>query len=301
MISDFVPLLKISSLLTLFISVLFYGYSMLYDSAKKKKSYGRLGMLISSFLIISLLIIRGFNFGYIPFSNLYESMVCLTAILIILHIILELYQKQYGVQFLTSIMTLSIYSYANFLIPIKKEENIFLLPALQSNWLVMHVSVMILAYGTLLLGSILSISFLLYKWFENSPFLKKHFYMFSHDSNLSLPLVKTNNESLLLENLDLLSYKFISLGFPFLTLGIFSGAVWANEAWGSYWNWDPKETWALITWILYAIYLHLRMGKNWKGTKSAIVGSCGFVIIWICYLGVNLLGKGLHSYGWFTV
>ena len=111
---------------------------------------------------------------------------------------------------------------------------------------------------------------------------------------------KKNNLSTtnLLESLDSWSYRTIGLGFPLLTMGIISGAVWANEAWGSYWSWDPKETWALITWLTFAIYLHVRLTKGWLGTKSAILGSIGFFVVWVCYLGVNFLGKGLHSYGW---
>ena len=99
---------------------------------------------------------------------------------------------------------------------------------------------------------------------------------------------------------DNLSYRTIGIGFCFLTLGILSGAVWANETWGTYWSWDPKETWALITWLTFAIYLHTRLLYGWDGKKSAILGSCGFVLIWVCYLGVNLLGKGLHTYGFLS-
>jgi cytochrome c-type biogenesis protein CcsB len=104
----------------------------------------------------------------------------------------------------------------------------------------------------------------------------------------------------LLQSLDNWSYRIIGLGFPFLTIGIISGGVWANEAWGSYWSWDPKETWALITWLVFAAYLHARITKGWAGKKTAILGGLGFVVIWICYLGVNFLGKGLHSYGWLS-
>jgi cytochrome c-type biogenesis protein CcsB len=89
------------------------------------------------------------------------------------------------------------------------------------------------------------------------------------------------------------------LGFPLLTIGIISGGVWANEAWGSYWSWDPKETWALILWLVFAAYLHARITKGWQGRKPALLAALGFVVVWITYLGVNLLGKGLHSYGWF--
>ena len=95
--------------------------------------------------------------------------------------------------------------------------------------------------------------------------------------------------------MDNISYRIISLGFPFLTIGIIAGAVWANEAWGSYWSWDPKETWALITWLVFAAYLHARIVKGWEGQRPAILASIGFFVVWICYLGVNFLGQGLHS------
>ena len=104
----------------------------------------------------------------------------------------------------------------------------------------------------------------------------------------------------LLQSLDNWSYRIIGLGFPFLTIGIISGGVWANEAWGSYWSWDPKETWALITWIIFATYLHSRITKGWEGKKTALLGGVGLFVIWICYLGVNFLGKGLHTYGWLS-
>ena len=97
--------------------------------------------------------------------------------------------------------------------------------------------------------------------------------------------------------MDIWSYRIIGLGFPFLTIGIIAGAVWANEAWGSYWSWDPKETWALITWLFFASYLHSRILKGWRGQKAALLASLGFFVLWICYLGVNFLSKGLHSYG----
>jgi cytochrome c-type biogenesis protein CcsB len=103
----------------------------------------------------------------------------------------------------------------------------------------------------------------------------------------------------LADTLDNISYRIIGLGFPLLTIGIIAGGVWANEAWGSYWSWDPKETWALITWLVFAAYLHARITKGWQGRRPAILAATGFVVVWVCYLGVNLLGKGLHSYGWF--
>jgi cytochrome c-type biogenesis protein CcsB len=101
------------------------------------------------------------------------------------------------------------------------------------------------------------------------------------------------------EELDGLSYRTITVGFLLLSVGLVSGAVWANEAWGSWWSWDPKETWAFITWLVYAAYLHTRLVRGWQGRKPALVAAVGLVVIAVCYIGVNLLGIGLHSYGWF--
>ena len=187
-----------------------------------------------------------------------------------------------------------------------------LIPALQSNWLMMHVTVMLLSYATLLSGALLAISFLLLDKVNLINILSWQ-NLKTKSSNIELSFfqesqnLKNSNSNFLLnfkkieflKILDNLSYRLIGIGFSFLTIGILSGAVWANEAWGSYWSWDPKETWALITWIVFAIYLHTRLIKGWKGKKSAFVASLGFFTLWVCYLGVNLLGKGLHSYGWF--
>ncbi len=101
-------------------------------------------------------------------------------------------------------------------------------------------------------------------------------------------------------NLDLLddvTYRMIAIGWPLLTAGIITGAVWANSAWGTYWSWDPKETWSLITWFVYAIYLHARYVRGWKGTQMAVISSVGFLAVIFTYLGVNLVLSGLHSYG----
>ena len=92
--------------------------------------------------------------------------------------------------------------------------------------------------------------------------------------------------------------RSILVGFVLLTLGLISGAVWANEAWGTWWSWDPKETWAFISWLFYAAYLHMRISKGWQGRRPALLASIGFLVVLVCYLGVNFLGIGLHSYGW---
>ena len=100
------------------------------------------------------------------------------------------------------------------------------------------------------------------------------------------------------EVLDEITYKLIAIGFPIFTLGgLIFGAIWADQAWGKYWTWDPKETWSLITWLFYAFYLHSRFMRGWRGKKVAIVAVLGFIAVIFTYLGVNLLLSGLHSYG----
>ena len=205
-------------------------------------------------------------------------------------------------------------AFATFTLPKEMQEASSLVPALQSNWLMMHVTVMILSYATLILGSLLSIAFLIVTFSQNS-----HNFFKARDKEglTSLPPTEAQELALgtprervapsaqreekgqvLLSFLDNLSYRFLGFGFPLLTIGILSGAVWANEAWGSYWSWDPKETWAFLTWLVFAIYLHLRLSYGLEGEKPAYVASFGFVIVWICFLGVNFIGEGLHSYGW---
>ena len=97
--------------------------------------------------------------------------------------------------------------------------------------------------------------------------------------------------------LDDLNYRAIMIGFPLLTLGIITGAAWANYAWGTYWSWDPKETWSLIVWFIYAAFLHARFTRGWVGRRAAWLSIIGFAATVFCYLGVNLLLSGLHAYG----
>jgi len=227
----------------------------------------------------------------------------------LLHIILEKSTKNTLVGSILAPTTLFINLFANFKLPIEMQKMIPLIPALQSNWLMMHVTVMLLSYATLICGALISISFLaiflIKNWSNRIVFVQTN-RKNGAQTNSTISIKKNIllsskffQNSVFLDEFDNISYRLIGVGFLFLTIGILSGSVWANEAWGSYWSWDPKETWALITWIIFAIYLHIRLIKGWKGLRPAIIASFGFLVVWICYLGVNILGKGLHSYGWF--
>nr|UAD87565.1 heme attachment to plastid cytochrome c [Gracilaria salicornia] len=240
-------------------------------------------------LISTSLLLRWIYNGYFPLSNLYESLVFLTWGLSFLQLILEQQNKSPFIGSITTPIGLFTIGFASLSLPENMKEAAPLVPALRSNWLMMHVSIMMISYATLIIGSLLSILFLILHKIKNriNSNIESN-YTIHHLSRITL-----------LQSIDNLSYRIIGLGFPLLTIGIIAGAVWANEAWGSYWSWDPKETWALITWLVFAAYLHSRLNKAWQGEKPAILASVGFVVVWICYLGVNFLGQGLHSYGWF--
>lgn len=200
---------------------------------------------------------------------------------------------------ITSPSALFTNAFATLSLPKEMQGAAPLVPALQSNWLMMHVTVMILSYAALILGSLLSIAFLIITKRDPRKKTSEATVKISHNHSEN-KASSGQNDSLqkLAKTLDNLSYRILGIGFPLLTIGILSGAVWANEAWGSYWSWDPKETWALLTWLVFAIYLHTRLTKAWEGEKPAMIASLGFVTVWICFLGVNLIGEGLHSYGW---
>lgn len=367
----------------LFLTMIFYLLQSSYFISAKWSFLPNYSILLSSFLQASFLCLRWITSGHFPLSNLYESLLflswVLTSVLVFLNIKIRksgLKQKNFDLEikvfktsqiqttdrkktstvtnlidsFLGSILTpliLLINTFANFSLPSELKLTTSLVPALKSNWLMMHVTLMMLSYGALLCGCLLAIAFLIVQFFSpektdsfddnqnsftgNSLLDKSNPLKATFPKSERLPLAnnlnnrwtpsfnenttlltqnektffnkKTLNPNLsneLTEILDNLSYRVLGFGFPLLTIGILSGAVWANQTWGSYWSWDPKETWALITWLVFAIYLHTRISHGWSGQQSALIASFGFIIIWICYLGVNLLGKGLHSYGFFS-
>nr|YP_009930683.1 cytochrome c biogenesis protein [Petunia exserta]QNA47948.1 cytochrome c biogenesis protein [Petunia exserta] len=272
----------------------------LYDSSEK-------GIIVTFFCITGLLVTRWISSGHFPLSDLYESLIFLSWSFSLIHIIPYFKKNVLILSKITGPSAIFTQGFATSGILTEIHQSVILVPALQSEWLIMHVSMMILGYAALLCGSLLSVALLVITFrknrklfYNNNGFLNESFFLGENVlENTFFGSAKNYYRSQLIQQLDYWSYRVISLGFTFLTIGILSGAVWANEAWGSYWNWDPKETWAFITWIVFAIYLHTRTNRNLRGANSAIVASIGFLIIWICYFGVNLLGIGLHSYGSF--
>ncbi len=277
--------------------------------------------------IAGLLGARWMEAGYFPISNLYESLFFLAWGLTTFALLAERMSQSRLVGAATAPVVMGIAAFATLTLPAEMQVSAPLVPALKSNWLMMHVSVMMLSYAALMVGSLLAIAFLIVSrgqsvtlkgssvgtgGFREGRRLASASPTHSDvapptggggTAVLTPPAAATSTLSMqrltLAETLDNLSYRVIGLGFPLLTIGIISGAVWANEAWGAPWSWDPKETWALITWLVFAAYLHARITRGWQGRRPAILATAGLGVVWVCYLGVNLLGKGLHSYGWF--
>jgi cytochrome c-type biogenesis protein CcsB len=313
----------------LLITMLFYWVGAAFPNLPYIATLGTTGMAIANLSIATLLGSRWLEAGYFPLSNLYESLFFLAWGITTMHFVAERMSRSRLVGVVTSPVAMGITAFAALTLPPEMQQSAPLVPALKSNWLMMHVSVMMLSYATLMVGSAIAIGFLLVTRGQQVELKgssvgtgsfrervkQKTVQTSSVDSVLvnnantgntavlNLPATQTTNlapERLsLAETLDNISYRVIGLGFPLLTIGIIAGGVWANEAWGSYWSWDPKETWAFITWLVFAAYLHARITRGWQGRKPAILAAIGFVVVWVCYLGVNLLGKGLHSYGWF--
>ena len=440
---------------SLLIMTIWHWARLIYSLQFPPAIIGTVGIAIANLSLSLLLEIRWVESGHFPLSNLYESLLFLAWGFTTFHLLVEQLTKVQFVGVVTAPVALLITGFAGFSLPKEMQRATALIPALQSNWLMMHVTIMMMSYVALLGGSLLAIAFLvvnLYTQQKNScslslqsdglktepnatdgipssitlmkpsslaegrierlsvhsrervqefpdletdalmggtapskASLSNTFFGFRHPEGLEglskgrvplstmqqfesklrahadhslapsssmtlmkagggqrTPEIRTDNQlvesqiqlndlterrlglkyepslgfdsfvrtspavnrydtntSTIAQTLDNLSYRTLGFGFPLLTIGILSGAVWANEAWGSYWSWDPKETWALITWLVFAIYLHTRLTKGWKGTGPALIATGGFVVVWICYLGVNLLGTGLHSYGWF--
>ncbi len=391
--------------------VVWYWFKLTFSLSPSLAPVGTVGMALANLSLAGLLLARWVASGHFPLSNLYESLLFLSWGFTAFHLIMEATSRSDFIGIVASPVALLTDAFASFSLPREMQKTTALVPALQSNWLMMHVTIMMISYVALISGSLLALAFLvvnycdkraaspepslrlpggplalgagpptrttpsmarggqrtpaeqgprggardpqLPNWDDGTPLLErwpsgpaarvggpgspslsytaqpltsmvgnsdKNWFAAPNsdsgteggDASVAGPFSDTplgsNSQagsnrgeaiSPFAQTLDNFSYRTLGLGFPLLTIGILSGAVWANEAWGSYWSWDPKETWALITWLVFAIYLHARLSKGWRGEKPAAIAVAGFFVVWICYLGVNLLGSGLHSYGWF--
>jgi len=287
-------------LITFYLLLIVLPFSLFGAVSNKSSSLVKQSIIVANFLLAIQLLSRWIISSHFPVSNLYESLCFLSWGLTLGQLLLD---KEYSSPILPAISNPSVLmtlGFACFVLPEELRLSSSLVPALRSSWLIMHVTVVMMSYAALIIGSLLSATVLVIE--NNQPLQIRSNSLgvggYRLSSSNPINFLEPINFSAS-ERLDTLSYRSILLGFLLLTLGLISGAVWANEAWGTWWSWDPKETWALISWLFYAAYLHMRISRGWQGRKPAILATIGFFIVLICYIGVNFLGLGLHSYGWF--
>ncbi len=219
------------------------------------------------------------GFGHAPLSNMYESLVFFSWCIAALYLVWEwrLNTKVFGAVAMPFAFLTVAYASLSPGVSAKIDP---LIPALQSNWLHVHVITCFLSYAAFAISCGVSVMYL----------LKSRQARRGGEDPAALSFLPSLN------SLDDLVYKTIAVGFPLLTIGIITGAAWANYAWGSYWSWDPKETWSLITWFVYAVFLHARFTREWRGRRTAALSIIGFVAVVFTYFGVNYVLSGLHSY-----
>ncbi|MFC1536968.1 c-type cytochrome biogenesis protein CcsB [Pseudomonadota bacterium] len=219
------------------------------------------------------------DIGHAPVSNLYEVFILLFCITSSIYLTFERrYQAKAMGAFVMVLVSAGVF-FGIWLDSIGQADIKPLVPALQSYWMKIHVPLNFVGYGAFAVACAAGMAWLVRDWLErrgNSPMLK----IFPS-----------------LDQLDQLAYKAVAVGFPAFTLATILGAAWAAEAWGGYWSWDPKETWALIVWLFYGAYLHVRISHGWSGKTLAVWAVVGFLVTLFCFVGVNMYLSGLHSYG----
>ncbi|MBN1881485.1 MAG: c-type cytochrome biogenesis protein CcsB [Deltaproteobacteria bacterium] len=208
--------------------------------------------------------------GHVPLTNLYESLIVFSLFLTLTYLIFRLKTRYSFLGTFMMPLPLLALAYASLMPDVERSIRP-LIPALQSNWLTVHVLTCFFSYAAFAFSFVVAI---LYLWRKNRE-------------ESILPPEKT---------LDELIYRGILVGMPLLTIGIITGSAWAHYAWGSYWSWDPKETWSLVTWIVYALFLHARLMAGWQGRRTALLSIIGFLAVLFTFFGVNFVLAGLHSY-----
>ncbi len=250
----------------------------LIEIFRESKGLSRLLLILTAcgFALHTLnIIIRYSVAGHLPITGMHQATSFFAWFIVVIFLLLE-YRYKIGIvgAFILPIVFVLMLSSSTF-----PREIIPLSPVLQSYWFSIHTVLAFAGNAAFAIASGVGIMYLLQ---ENYLKSKRLGGLFQRLPNLQV--------------LDEINYRLITIGFPLLTLAIITGVLWAESAWGSYWRWDPKEVWSLITWIIYALVLHLRVAKGWRGKKAAILSIIGFLSVLFTFFGVNLLLKSLHSF-----
>ena len=257
------------SLIVYFVAALVSHFGMV----TKKKLAASLGLgltILAAVLHVGLIVQRWVVAGQPPMVQLYELILGYSWLIVVVSLVVSVRSSVVWLRSLAAAIGALSLASTSFMEDAVKP----LVPALQSNWLTIHVATSFVAYAGLTVAFILGVAFL-------AKQARKE---------------ESGRPKKLAEQYEPLVYKCILFSFPLLTVAIVTGAVWAKRAWGTYWSWDPKEVWSLITWLIYAIYLHLRLRPGWRGKRAIFLNMAGFAAMLFTWFGVNYLLSGLHSY-----
>lgn len=306
-----------------FVAAALAGVAFLLELGLRKslfKGLGLLGMGVALLGAGATLVTRAMIAQHAPWSNLWESMITVLFASLIFYFVVEIWYRPRHFGVVAAPLVLIIIGGASILPPGFKGAAP-LMPALQSYWIKIHVLIMLFSYAAFTMSFAAALAYFFFSWRKKQAATAGARVALQPASAMGPPLEFGAGETTSgatdrrgtdhassaaiapspfdgqLAFFDELTYRLILMGFPLLMLGIITGAMWANGAWGTYWSWDPKETWALITWFVYAAYLHARISRDWTGDKAAGLAGLGFVSMVVTYIGVNYLSSGLHSYG----
>ncbi len=260
--------------------LVYFGATVLYlvDVLLRKEVAGRAGraLLLAGFALhCATIVTRYIEAGYTPVTNLHESVSFFAWVLVGIYFLFDLRYRLSVLGAFVCPLALVLMVVGSAAPKVVQEIN----PMLDSWWFPIHVTLAFSGNAVFTVAFVAGVMYLL----QERMLKSKNFSGLYH----RLPSLQT---------LDSINYKCLTIGFPLMTMGIVSGAVWANSAWGGYWRWDPKETWALITWFLYAALLHGRLSTGWRGRKAAIFAIIGFLCLLFTFFGVNLFLSGAHSF-----
>jgi len=291
------------SIIIAFVSFLLYVATWLNSKLSILKKLGSVALILSLISLTISIVYRGIALGFFPLTNLYESLVIFAWAVICAYLILEWKFNISSLGWVVTAFLLAVFMYASGLPPSQKQI-IPLVPALQSYWRLIHVPSLLMSYALFVIGAFSGIGYLI----ETMIFSRsKQDGSKTQTQKISKEIdkgkgVKIKSHvyeiSAKAHFFDEVTYRCVTFGFPLLTIGIILGALWANHAWGALWQWDPKETMALVTWFIYAIYLHFRVNTKVSGKVLALMSVIGLAMVYFTYLGVNQFNfGGLHTYG----
>jgi len=247
--------------------------------AQRVEAFGRIGValtLIGFLLSVGGLVLRGVAGGRAPWGNMFEFTTTAMVFVVGVHLVMV---WRAGLRWLGLPVTLLAAVGNGLAVTVFYVAVAPLVPALHSVWFLIHIVAAAISGAAFNVGGLMSILYLLKKRAEERGTVRGY-----------LALLPTSRR------IDLLTYRFHAFAFPLWTFTVAAGAIWAEYAWGRYWGWDPKEVWALVTWVIYACYLHARATAGWRGSKAAAIAILGLASFWFNFVGINLLVSGLHSY-----